>query len=176
MKIFAVFVSLVMLMMPFATAQQMGNSTAAAEEPETTEWDVVWQDETGTASVENGDPELVWFVVMGAYWAYTAYTTYDDVKNGDYVSAAIGITPVGKIGKAGKLFKTTKDATNAATKFGYKKVNDYPFNSHGQAVYKKGNKYISPDADGHIGGVWKMFDGKGNRLGTYDENLNRIGD
>lgn len=33
------------------------------------------------------------------------------------------------------------------------------------------------DIDSHKGGAWKMFDGQGNRLGTYDENLTRrIGD
>lgn len=176
LQIYAVMVCLLMAISPLAMAEEIASYGAAVDEDVETEWDVIWQDETGTASVENGDPELVWFVVWGAYWAYTAYTTYDDVKNGDYVSAAIGVTPIGKIGKAGKFFKTTKDATKAATNLGYKKINDYPFDSHGQAVYKKGNKYITPDADGHIGGAWKMFDKKGNRLGTYDENLNRIGD
>jgi hypothetical protein len=51
-----------------------------------------------------------------------------------------------------------------------------PFNSHGQDVYFDGKRYITPDVDGHIGGTWKMFDRKGRRIGTFDENLNRIGD
>ena len=47
---------------------------------------------------------------------------------------------------------------------------------------KKGNIYISPDKDGHNGGVWKMakdpnqINNREKRLGTYDENLKRIGD
>ena len=51
------------------------------------------------------------------------------------------------------------------------------FDSHGQAVFynPKTKTYITRDVDGHNGGVWKMFDKKGNRLGTYDANLNRIG-
>ncbi len=58
----------------------------------------------------------------------------------------------------------------------YKRVKDYPFTSHGQPVYRKGSRYITPDVDQHRGGTWKMFDRKGNRLGTYNENLTaRIG-
>jgi RHS repeat-associated protein len=59
-----------------------------------------------------------------------------------------------------------------------------PFNSHGQPGYFDGRTYITPDVgsggsgsvDSHIGGSWKMFDRSGNRLGTYDMNLERIGD
>ncbi|MEW9539097.1 toxin C-terminal domain-containing protein [Agrobacterium radiobacter] len=41
---------------------------------------------------------------------------------------------------------------------------------------------MTRDLDGHNGGAWKMatsvkdLGGKGTRLGTYDSNLNRIGD
>jgi filamentous hemagglutinin len=50
-----------------------------------------------------------------------------------------------------------------------------PFNSHGRPVFYNGRNYISPDVDMHSGGVWNMFDRRGNRIGTYDANLNRIG-
>ena len=50
-----------------------------------------------------------------------------------------------------------------------------PFDSHGQEVFFDGRRYITRDVDSHIGGVWKMFDRAGRRLGTYDANLNRIG-
>ncbi len=49
-------------------------------------------------------------------------------------------------------------------------------------VYTNGSTYISPDLDGHKGGIWKGADSiknlgkKETRLGTYDENLRRIGD
>ncbi|MBC7269573.1 MAG: hypothetical protein H5T76_12770 [Streptomyces sp.] len=51
--------------------------------------------------------------------------------------------------------------------------------SHGQAVYTNGKNYISPDADTHSLGVWKMassLDGFGHnqRLGTYDFLLQRV--
>jgi len=53
-----------------------------------------------------------------------------------------------------------------------------PFNSMGEAVFKdpKTGKYITPDRTGHgnPGGVWKMFDAQGNRIGTYDGDLQFI--
>jgi hypothetical protein len=56
--------------------------------------------------------------------------------------------------------------------------------SHGQPIYKKGRTYISPDVDGHNGGVWKKCKGspknlrsKKTRDGTYNADLSeRIGD
>ena len=51
-----------------------------------------------------------------------------------------------------------------------------PFPSHGAEVYSNGKNYITPDVDVHSGGVWKMFDRRGNRLGTYDADLNRMKD
>lgn len=83
-------------------------------------------------------------------------------------------------GKAtNKVIRTTKEATELANKLGYKKINAL---SKGQAVYQKGNKYITRDVDSHIGGVWKMADSiknlasKKTRLGTFDIDLNKIGD
>ncbi len=58
-----------------------------------------------------------------------------------------------------------------AEALGYKRVRDYPFISRGQPVYKKDGKYITPDVDGHRGATWKVFDRKGNRLGSYNEDL-----
>ncbi|HYE53354.1 MAG TPA: toxin C-terminal domain-containing protein, partial [Chitinophagaceae bacterium] len=79
-------------------------------------------------------------------------------------------------GRGDKAKKVTVDVP-----VGYKKTN---LKSHGQPVYKKGNSWITPDQDGHNGGIWKMFDNEKNigstdknkRVGTYDANLNRIGD
>ena len=74
----------------------------------------------------------------------------------------------------------------AAGQLGFKKTN---FRSNGQPVYKKGNRYISPDVGSgpgtggsHNGGVWKMasspekLGSKTTRMGTFDANLVRIGD
>jgi hypothetical protein len=74
---------------------------------------------------------------------------------------------------------TAKEAKTQAENLGYKKTN---YISNGQPVFKKGNKYITPDVDKHNGGVWKMADSVKNlgsrktRSGTYDKNLRRIGD
>lgn len=79
--------------------------------------------------------------------------------------------------KSGRM--TAKEATEAAARLGFTKripVQKAPFDTHGQALFQRGNRFISPDADVHSGGAWKMFDINGRRLGTYDANLKRIGD
>jgi filamentous hemagglutinin len=50
-----------------------------------------------------------------------------------------------------------------------------PFDSHGEDVFTDGKTFITRDVDGHCGGVWKMFNRRGTRMGAYDANLNRIG-
>ncbi|SEF22045.1 Novel toxin 21 [Amycolatopsis pretoriensis] len=57
------------------------------------------------------------------------------------------------------------------------------YKSHGAPVYRQGsNRYITPDVDSHIGGVWKMatsvanLGSKRTRMGTYDASLKKIGD
>lgn len=77
-------------------------------------------------------------------------------------------------------YMTTPELTKIANKLGYTKVNGAK--SNGQAVYTNGKTYITYDVDAHNGGFWKMaktIDGlrsKSTRMGTYDRNLNRIGD
>ena len=86
------------------------------------------------------------------------------------------ILPDGRIAGMGPGAALNNQAAREAAKaLKFKPVNGAPFNSHGQPVFKKGNRYLTPDVDQHSGGVWKMFDQKGRRLGTYDGNLNRIG-
>ena len=69
--------------------------------------------------------------------------------------------------------------SDAAKNLGFTKTN---YKSHGQPVYKKGNQYITPDVDSHNGGAWKMagsvkdLGSKKTRTGTFDINLNKIGD
>lgn len=70
------------------------------------------------------------------------------------------------------ISKNARFAQDAA-KLGYTKK--APFYSHGQPVFQKGNRYITPDADKHNGGVWKMLNSNRQRTGTYDANLRRIG-
>lgn len=81
------------------------------------------------------------------------------------------------IGKEAAKNLTRKEARDLAKDVGYtKEVKDPPFNSHGQPAFQKGNRIITPDVDGHRGGTWKLYDLKGNRLGTYNENLTiRVG-
>ncbi|WP_455682004.1 toxin C-terminal domain-containing protein [Streptomyces uncialis] len=50
-----------------------------------------------------------------------------------------------------------------------------PFDSHGQVVFSNGKNYITPDVDGHnVTGGWKMFNRRGQRIGTYDPDLNYL--
>lgn len=64
---------------------------------------------------------------------------------------------------------------------GYKKIKERT-KGGGAPVYSNGKNYISPDLDGHNGGMWKMaksvddLGSKSTRMGTYDAKLNRIGD
>jgi hypothetical protein len=52
-----------------------------------------------------------------------------------------------------------------------------PFDSHGQSVFFDGKNYLTRDVDQHnVSNGWKMFNRRGQRIGTYDENLNRVKD
>jgi RHS repeat-associated protein len=83
------------------------------------------------------------------------------------------------VGKKGVLVHNAK--TGPTPPPGYNKINE---RSHGQPVYKNGNSYITPDIDGHNGGVWKKCKGSPKNLrnrttrdGTYNADLTvRIGD
>ena len=70
---------------------------------------------------------------------------------------------------------------NAAERHGYTvefAPNKVPFDSHGQPAFYSSSKrqYLTRDVDEHTGAGWKIFSKNGKRLGTYDENLNRIRD
>ncbi len=52
--------------------------------------------------------------------------------------------------------------------------------SHGQKIYTNDKDFITPDKDGHNGGIWKKANKlddllKNKRTGTYDKNLKKIG-
>ncbi|MDR0488506.1 MAG: toxin C-terminal domain-containing protein [Propionibacteriaceae bacterium] len=76
--------------------------------------------------------------------------------------------------------RTNKEATEAAKSLGFWKLRGP--DSHGQAIFTNGKVVISLDKDRHNGGVWKMaktredLKSKSTRMGTYDGELNRIGD
>ena len=81
----------------------------------------------------------------------------------------------------GGLFRSTKEAADAAIKMGFRRVNGAV--SHGQAVFTDGKRFISRDIDSHNGGAWKMADSlkdlmkKETRSGTYNADLTkRLGD
>ncbi|MCQ2185670.1 MAG: toxin C-terminal domain-containing protein [Bacteroidales bacterium] len=54
------------------------------------------------------------------------------------------------------------------------------YRSHGKKVYYNGKDYISPDKDGHNGGIWKKakslkdLNNNDTRLGTYTQEMDKI--
>lgn len=76
------------------------------------------------------------------------------------------------------------ETTKLAKELGYKKINER--GKHNRPIYErkkgKGPRFISPDRASHNGGYWKgastieELRHKFSRSGTYDENLNKIGD
>ncbi|WP_407311137.1 DUF637 domain-containing protein [Pseudomonas sp. nanlin1] len=99
---------------------------------------------------------------------------------GSSVSVKGEITDTNARSIRGAVYKTNKDAKNAAEALGYTKINETVHG--GQAVFRLGNNYITRDLDGHNGGAWKMagsvkdLGSKNTRIGTFDEKLQRIGD
>ena len=83
---------------------------------------------------------------------------------------------------------TASESAEAAKKLGFEKTNMRAKNNEPIYYNRKTKTYISQDigsGDGsgpHNGGVWKQakthekLNSKGTRMGTYDANLNRIGD
>ena len=78
------------------------------------------------------------------------------------------------------VYRNDSEAYAAAKELGYRKIKERTRND--AAIFKKGNSYISRDKDGHNGGAWKeasspeKLNKKETRNGTFDKNLNRIGD
>ena len=63
------------------------------------------------------------------------------------------------------------EARKEAKQLGFKETKNPPFNSKGQPAFRSGERWISADQNGYNGGVWKLFDKLGNRLGTYNKEL-----
>jgi filamentous hemagglutinin len=76
------------------------------------------------------------------------------------------------------IFSTSDELKQRAKELGYgQRISPQkaPFNSHGQPVFWNGKNYITPDVDGHnVSDGWKVFDRRGNRVGTYDKDLNWV--
>jgi hypothetical protein len=62
---------------------------------------------------------------------------------------------------------------DTAKSLGFTPTKTFKFNSMGQAVYQKGNQFITRDVTSHKGGFWKLFDNQGRRSGTYNKDLTK---
>ena len=96
-------------------------------------------------------------------------------KSNWHIGAAAAVVGTGMASAGGNQSLTNSQVRDLAKYQGLDPVKDPPFDSHGQLVFKKGGRFFSPDVDGHNGGVWKEFNRMGQRVGTLDENLERIG-
>jgi len=78
------------------------------------------------------------------------------------------------------VYKTDKEASEAAKNLGYKETGKTT--SKGAKIFTNGKDFITRDRTGHAGGAWKKannikdLESKATRSGTYDANLNKIGD
>ena len=57
---------------------------------------------------------------------------------------------------------------------GYEETKDYNFDAHGELVFQKGNRFISPDNTGHGGAHWKMYQKGIGRVGTFTKYLDKM--
>jgi len=87
------------------------------------------------------------------------------VKNADTVARS-----------SGPVFKTSKEASQAALRNGWTEVKGVKSGNERVFYNSENGRYYSRDNTSHIGGAWKEVDRNGNRLWTVDENLIRIGE
>ena len=82
----------------------------------------------------------------------------------------IEVKPVGGGIISARASLNNAEARAAAKSLGFAETKQIPkeLNPHGELVFKQGNKYISADNTVHnASGAWKVFDSRGNRIGTY---------
>ena len=110
-----------------------------------------------------------------------AASTGDAIANGRLVEGGVGLAMIVPLGRPARFLSrgagavAAKEAGQLAETLGFsRRAKNVPFNSHGQAVFTDGKNFITIDVDSHNGGVWKMFDRRGDRLGTYDALLSKI--
>jgi hypothetical protein len=69
---------------------------------------------------------------------------------------------------------TNKEAREQAEKLGYKETKSHPCkDTFDKPVFTNGRNYISPDRTGHKGGVWKLFNRRGDRVATVNIDLTK---
>lgn len=70
---------------------------------------------------------------------------------------------------------TNQEARDLAKNLGYREVKNHPCgNTHNKPVFTNGKDYISPDRTAHKGGVWKVFNRRGDRIATANVDFTVI--
>lgn len=105
----------------------------------------------------------------GQPWQVAKYNSWEAQLNSD--AAALNAEKESCFPSA----KTNQEYADQANNLGYTQripAQQAPFDSHGEAAYSNGDKYITPDNTSHnVTNGWKMFDRKGRRIGTYNWDL-----
>jgi hypothetical protein len=96
----------------------------------------------------------------------------------DTISNALYVVTAGMVGRpSGPVYQTEKEAREAAAQHGWQETRELSPGGRGKFYRDDGGNLWTRDRDGHNGGAWKQYDRSGTtRLGTYDKDLNRIGD
>jgi Novel toxin 21 len=100
------------------------------------------------------------------------YTSSPALKRDPYHPDSVAVRSAGNQELYAATSRDRADALGYTTRIPAQKA---PFDSHGQEVFTNGKNYITPDVDGHnVTDGWKMFSRRGERIGTYDSELNYV--
>lgn len=70
---------------------------------------------------------------------------------------------------------TNQQARDQAKELGYRETKSHPCGyTYNRPVFTNGKEFISPDAYGHRGGVWKLFNKVGKRIATVSIDLTKV--
>nr|WP_260395049.1 RHS repeat-associated core domain-containing protein [Sphingobium lignivorans] len=104
--------------------------------------------------------------------------TFSAPTLGQMISGAANSTmaAIGFGARSGPTYGTEGEARSAAEKHGWKETSQMSPGGRGKFYRDNNGNLWTRDRDGHNGGAWKLYDRTGTqRLGTFDENLNKVG-
>ena len=114
-------------------------------------------------------------IIDEAVEGFQAWKIARDLKRSQMQAAGRAAWEPRMAARAVAPLKPAQILANRATALGFPRRFAPKIWSHGQDVFFNGNNYISRDHTAHNAmDGWKMFDKKGERLGTFDANLNPI--
>lgn len=163
---------------------QSGGSGNGGESGEGSLWDRIKNSFRRRTQTEQAADLRKFYAGLGAYDPVTGKTidiaslsdaeliTFNKEHRQDFANGGWSVA-AGAIGR-GSTRITTPQARDLADRLGFRQVRR-DWNTHGQAVFEKDGRYITPDVDSHSGGTWKELNSRGQRIATLDHELNVIG-